>query len=100
MSVMFLKQIRLHLHQLETQLGRSGGKDVDQELAQTRQFLSATKDEKFKRVLIKRIKQLEEGKKSATNKADLVHRHKMVKDLYDAVKDHPDYNNTRKRRAK
>jgi len=95
---MFLKQLRLHRASLESRLNRNGGPSVDQELAQARQFLSATKDEKWRRQLIKRIKQLEESKKRSDNSADLQKRFKMVDDLYKYVEHHPDYNKVRKRR--
>jgi hypothetical protein len=96
---MFLKQLHLHRAALESRLHRGGGASVDQELAQTRQFLSATKDEKWRRQLLKRIKSLEEGKKKALDSSDLQRRFKLVDDLYQVVQHHPDYNRTRKRRA-
>jgi hypothetical protein len=95
---MFLKQLRLHRDSLESRLHRAGGASVDQELAQTRQFLSATKDEKWRRQLIKRIKQLEDSKKSTDDTGEVQRRFKMVDDLYRYVEKHPDYNKTRKRR--
>ena len=98
MSVMFLKQLRLHRDSLESRLHRQGGASVDQELAQTRQFLSATKDEKWRRQLIKRIKQLEDSTKTADDSGDVQKRFKMVDDLYRYVEKHADYNKTRKRR--
>lgn len=98
MSVMFLKQLRLHRDSLEFRMHRQGGASVDQELAQTRQFLSATKDEKWRRQLIKRIKQLEDSKKTSDDSGDVQKRFKMVDDLYRYVEKHPDYNKTRKRR--
>jgi hypothetical protein len=95
---MFLKQLRLHRASLESRLQRQGGGSVDQELAQARQFLSATKDEKWRRQLIKRIKQLEDSKKNSDESGDVQKRFRMVDDLYKAVEKHPDYNKTRKRR--
>jgi hypothetical protein len=99
MSVMFLKQLKLHRDALESRLHRGGGASAEQELAQTRQFLSATKDEKWRRQLLKRIKSLEESKKKTTDTGDLQKRFKLIDDLYQVVQHHPDYNRTRKRRA-
>jgi hypothetical protein len=98
LSVMFLKQLRLHRDALEVRLQRQGGASVDQELAQTRQFLSATKDEKWRRQLIKRIKQLEDSKTHSNDGGDVQKRFKMVDDLYRYVEKHADYNKIRKRR--
>ena len=77
---------------------RQNGASVDQELAQTRQFLSATKDEKWRRQLIKRIKHLEDSKRESEDTAELQKRYRMVDDLFRYVEKHPDYNKTRKRR--
>jgi hypothetical protein len=98
-SVMFLKQLKIHLDQLEKELGKTGG-NVDQELAQTRQFLSTTKDQKWKAQLIKRISQLEKSRKEGVDRKDVEARHKLVKELHELIKSHPDYNRVRKRRAK
>lgn len=95
---MFLKQLRLHRTALESRLHRVGGASADQELAQARQFLSATKDEKWRRQLIKRIKTLEDSKKSTEDASDVQRRFKMVDDLFKVVEKHPDYNKTRRRR--
>lgn len=95
---MFLKQLRLHRDSLESRLHRNGGASVDQELAQTRQFLTATKDEKWRRQLIKRIKQLEESKKGSEDAVELQKRFRLVDELYRQVEKHPEYNKTRKRR--
>jgi hypothetical protein len=95
---MFLKQLRLHRDSLESRLHRNGGASVDQELAQTRQFLTATKDEKWRRQLIKRIKQLEESKKGSEDTVELQKRFRLVDELYRQVEKHPEYNKTRKRR--
>ena len=95
---MFLKQLRLHRDSLESRMQRHGGASVEQELAQARQFLSATKDEKWRRQLIKRIKQLEDSRKGADESGDVQKRFKMVDDLFRYVEKHPDYNKTRKRR--
>jgi hypothetical protein len=81
-SVMFLKQLKLHRAALESRLHRGGGASVEQELAQTRQFLTATKDEKWRRQLLKRIKSLEDGRKKATDTGDVQKRFKLVDDLY------------------
>jgi hypothetical protein len=97
---MFLRQLKLHRDQLQQRLGRSNGQNVEQELAQTRQFLSATKDPKWRAQLIKRIKQLEQHGKGGEDGADVQRRFKMVDDLYQVVQHHPDYNKTRKRRSK
>ena len=98
MSVMFLKQLRLHRAGLESRLHRQGGASVDLELAQARQFLSATKDDRWRRQLIKRIKTLEEARKRSDDSADVQKRFKMVDELFHYVENHPDYNKTRKRR--
>lgn len=98
MSVMFLKQLRLHRDSLEARLRRHGGASVDQELAQTRQFLTATKDEKWRRQLIKRIKQLEDSKKTSEDTTDVQKRFRLVDELYHQVEKHPEYNKTRRRR--
>jgi hypothetical protein len=95
---MFLKQLRLHRDSLESRLHRNGGASVDQELAQTRQFLTATKDERWRRQLIKRIKQLEESKKGSEDTVELQKRFRLVDELYRQVEKHPEYNKTRKRR--
>jgi hypothetical protein len=95
---MFLKQLRLHRDSLESRLHRNGGASVDLELAQTRQFLTATKDEKWRRQLIKRIKQLEESKKGSEDTVELQKRFRLVDELYRQVEKHPEYNKTRKRR--
>jgi hypothetical protein len=95
---MFLKQLKLHRASLEARLQRQGGASVDQELAQTRQFLTATKDERWRRQLIKRIKQLEDSKRGSEDAGDVQKRFRMVDDLYHYVEKHPDYNKTRKRR--
>lgn len=97
---MFLRQLKLHRDQLQHRLNRGGGQNVEQELAQTRQFLTATKDPKWRTQLIKRIKLLEQGQKSGEDHADLNRRFKMVDDLYQVVQHHPDYNKTRKRRTR
>jgi len=99
-SVMFLKQLKLHRTALESRLHRGSGQSVDQELAQARQFLTATKDEKWKRQLLKRIKVLEASKSKGTDTIDVQKRFKMVDDLYQSIANHPDYNKTRKRRQK
>jgi hypothetical protein len=98
LSVMFLKQLRLHRDALEARMHRVGGASVDLELAQTRQFLSATKDERWRRQLIKRIKSLEDARKRSDDSADVQKRFKMVDELYHQVENHPEYNKTRKRR--
>jgi hypothetical protein len=98
LSVMFLKQLRLHRDSLESRLARQGGASVDQELAQTRQFLTATKDEKWRRQLIKRIKQLEGSKRGSEDAVDLKKRFQMADDMYRYVEKHPEYNKTRRRR--
>jgi hypothetical protein len=95
---MFLKQLKLHRASLESRMQRQGGASVEQELAQTRQFLTATKDERWRRQLIKRIKQLEESKRGSDDASDLQRRFRMVDDLYQYIDKHPDYNKTRKRR--
>ena len=95
---MFLKQLRLHRDSLESRLHRNGGASMDQELAQTRQFLTATKDERWRRQLIKRIKQLEESKKGSEDTVELQKRFRLVDELYRQVEKHPEYNKTRKRR--
>lgn len=95
---MFLNQLRLHRDSLEARLRRQGGASVDQELAQTRQFLTATKDEKWRRQLIKRIKQLEDSKKTSEDAAELQKRFRLVDELYRQVENHPEYTKTRKRR--
>ncbi len=97
---MFLRQLKLHRDQLQHRLGRSGGQNVEQELAQTRQFLTATKDPRWRAQLIKRIKQLEQSQKGGEDSADIQRRFKMVDELYQVVQHHPDYNKTRKRRSK
>jgi hypothetical protein len=100
MSVLFLKQLRLHREQLSKSLnGRQDTKALEQELAQTRQFLTATKDQKWKVQLIKRIKQLEASKRVTEPSSDVKRRFELVNELYDLVERHPDYNKTRKRRA-
>ena len=99
MSVMFLKQLRLHRDHLERRLNQRGGASSEQELAQARQFLSATKDPKWKAQLIKRIKQLETAGKSGQDDKDVQHRFKMVDDLLQQVQKHPEYNKIRKRRT-
>lgn len=68
MSVMLLKQLKVHLEQLEARVAQTTSKLVEQELAQARQFLSATRDEKWRRLLIKCIKQLEAGAKRVTGR--------------------------------
>jgi hypothetical protein len=98
LSVMFLNQLKLHRESLESRLHRQGGASLDQELAQTRQFLTSTKDEKWKRQLLKRIKVLEASRSKGTDTADLQKRFKLVDALYQEINDHPDYNKSRKRR--
>jgi hypothetical protein len=97
---MFKKQLELHLSQLDSRLRRSSAREVEAELSQARQFLTTTKDTKWRNAILKRIKQLEQDRKAATDTKELVERHAMVKALHDRIKDHPDYNKTRKRRAK
>ena len=97
MSVMFLKQLKLHRTALEARLNKGGG-SLDMELAQTRQFLTATKDEKWRRQLLKRIKTLEDARKKGEDVSDVKKRFKMVDDLYQAIAEHPEYNKTRRKR--
>ena len=98
MSVLFLKQLRLHREQLQKKIG-DRSPVVEQELAQTRQFLSSTKDAKWKNQLIKRIKHLEGARKTQPDRSDLEKRLKAINEVYEMVQSHPDYNKTRKRRA-
>lgn len=98
MSVLFLKQLRLHREQLQKKLG-DRAPVVDQELAQTRQFLTSTKDPKWKSQLMKRIRHLEESRKTQPDRSDLEKRLKAINEVYDMVSSHPDYNKTRKRRV-
>lgn len=103
MSKMFLQQVEKHLEQLKGKLSATTGKDVEQELAQTRQFLSGTKDTAWKNQLIKRIKKLEAARKTTTDAKELTERHAMVRTLHEHIKNHPEYNRTikpRKKRAK
>ncbi|HEY4321739.1 MAG TPA: hypothetical protein VGM77_11255 [Gemmatimonadales bacterium] len=99
MSVMFLKQLKLHREALGKKMSQKGGANHDQELAQTRQFLSATKDPKWKNQLIKRIKVLENNGGSPDDVKDIEARYKAVDALYQSVQNHPDYNKTRKKRT-
>jgi hypothetical protein len=98
---MFLKQLKLHRAALESRLQKNGGQSLDLELAQTRQFLSATKDEKWRRQLLKRIKALEAAKSKVGtgDTGDVQKRFKLVDDLYHAVQSHPEYTKTRKKRS-
>jgi hypothetical protein len=96
-SVLFLKQLKLHRDQLHKKMG-SAGPNHEQELAQTRQFLSATKDPKWRNQLIKRIRQLEGSGKPTADRQDVERRLKLVDELFGVVHQHPDYNKTRKRR--
>lgn len=98
MSVLFLKQLRIHREQLQKKLG-DRAPVVEQEIAQARQFLTSTKDPKWKGQLLKRIRRLEEARKTKPNRADIEKRLKAVNEIYDLVQAHPDYNKTRKRRT-
>ncbi|HEY4321930.1 MAG TPA: hypothetical protein VGM77_12235 [Gemmatimonadales bacterium] len=100
MSGMFLKQLALHRESLQSKLRRSGGQSTDQELAQTRQFLSATKDPKWRAQLIKRIKQLEDNASDGDEVGDVAKRFKLVDEFYQTVEKHPEYNKVRKTRTK
>jgi hypothetical protein len=99
MSKMFLQQVEKHLDQLKSKLS-STGKDVEIELAQTRQFLSSTKDRVWKNQLLKRIKKLEAEKKTVGDTKEVNERYLMVKALHERIASHPEYNKTRKKRAK
>jgi len=97
MSVLFLKQLRIHREQLQKKLG-GGSAVVEQELAQTRQFLIATKDPKWKNQLMRRIRALEGSRKSQPDRSDVQKRLKLIDEMYEIIQAHPDYNRPRKKR--
>ncbi len=49
--------------------------------------------------IVKRIRRLEEARKTKPNRADIEKRLKAVNEIYDLGQAHPDYNKTRKRRT-
>ena len=85
--------------QLESKLGNKGNAVIEQELVHSRHYLTATKDSKWKRMLIKRIAVLEKEKKSAVDTKELEARYKAFSDVYEKIKSHPDYTKTRKKRT-
>ena len=95
MSVLFRKALETHHKSLRNRMNTGDTSVLDKEIVEAKAFLSVTKDEKWKRHLEKRVLQLEARRRKATDNRELQARFNAVDELYQVVKNHPEYNKTR-----
>jgi hypothetical protein len=95
---MFFSQLEKHREQLRQKVSGGGrSPNTETEIAETKKFIGATRDPRWKKQLETRLKQLEGKKGTASPEADKKTL-TLLDELYGHIKDLPQYNRVRRKR--